>query len=192
MVCASLALGLVHFNTTPKVRSAAAGMAVQNLGPLANPRGKDLIRTLTSQRVSTLGLNGGAVEDWPESASRYWKNWDRRSAYVLSQRLQRYADGVEGRRVAVFIPGTAKFWEVAKVREPRSTVFWVQGATGLPLYRGKLHRGKKLQQGFTGRGISDFSSEAAALISDEANVFCWDRFKGYQIISIDLKLIKSC
>lgn len=192
VVCASLALGLVHFKTTPKVRSAAAGMAVQNLGPLANQRGKDLIRTLTSQRVSTLGMNGGAVEDWPESASRYWKNWDQRSAYVLSQRLQRYADGVEGRRVAVFIPGTAKFWEVAKVREPRSTLFWVQGATGLPLYRGKLHRGKKLQKGFTGRGISDFSSEAAALISDEANVFCWDRFKGYQIISIDLKLIKSC
>lgn len=192
LVCAGLALGLVHFNTTPYVRSAAMSSAVKNLGTLANPRGKDLIRTLTSQRVSTLGLGGEAAGDWPKGASQYWKTWNQQPAYVLSQRLQQYADQVEGRRVAVFIPGSSDYWEAAKVRDPRATMFWVQGATGLPLYRGKLHRGKKLNKGYKGRGISDFSSEAAALISNESNVFCWDRFKGYQIVSIDLKLIKSC
>ena len=189
---ALVALLTVHSSVTKEIRGQAVRTAVLAVGGISNQRGRQLIRRLTAGRVATLAA-GNRRADWPPNVQGFWSSWEQRGDYRFAQRLKAFADTVDGGKVALFLPATSPYWQAAKQSsEPSSRMFWVQGAAGIVLYRGKLHPRGSLSQSFVGRGISDFGNESAALISDPDNVFCWDRFKGFTIINAKLEILLEC
>ena len=191
LVFVGLLLLIVHVQTTPKVRAMAVSTVSSDIGRLTKKQGKAILGSLIAPRVSTLGF-GAPQPPGPPALARYWENWDQRPMYLKARSLQAFAQERGEKKIAVFIPRTNPFWELRPNAVGQNNMFWVQGATGLVLYRGKIERNADFNRGIVGRGISDFGGESAALISNSENVFCWSRFDGFTIIDFDLNVIAEC
>ena len=191
LVFAGLMLLIVHFKTTPEVRAMAVSTVSSDIGRLTTKQGKDILGSLTAPRVSTLGF-GAPQPTGPAALAQYWESWDQRPLYQKAQSLQAFSQEQGDKKIAVFIPRTNPFWQLRPNAEHQNKMFWVQAATGLVLYRGKMERKANFKNGIVGRGISDFGGESAALMSNSENVFCWSRFDGFTIIDFDLRVIAEC
>lgn len=162
-----------------------------DIGQLTTRQGKEILGSLTAPRVSTLGF-GAPQPTGPAALAQYWESWDQRPLYQRAQSLQNFAQEHGDKKIAVFIPRSNPFWKQRPNAEETNSMFWVQGSTGLVLYRGKIERNADFKSGIVGRGISDFGGESAALISNSESVFCWSRFDGFTIIDFDLNVITEC
>ena len=192
LIFAALMLLIVDVKTTPRVRAVALSTVSSNIGRLATPQGKAILRSITAPRVSTLGFSASQPKG-PATMARYWENWDQRPLYLKAQSLETFAQEHGDKKIAVFIPRTNPFWDLRpNASQQTNAMFWVQAATGLVLYRGKIERRTNFKGGLTGRGISDFGGESAALINNSENVFCWSRFDRFTIIDFDLRVIAEC
>ncbi|RPH15537.1 MAG: hypothetical protein CBC49_005130 [Alphaproteobacteria bacterium TMED89] len=191
LVFAGLTLSIVHFKTTPEVRAMAVMTVSSDIGQLTTRQGKEILGSLTAPRVSTLGF-GAPQPTGPAALAQYWESWDQRPLYQRAQSLQNFAQEHGDKKIAVFIPRSNPFWKQRPNAEETNSMFWVQGSTGLVLYRGKIERNADFKSGIVGRGISDFGGESAALISNSESVFCWSRFDGFTIIDFDLNVITEC
>ena len=159
------------------VQSAGAGRAVASLGRIANDQGRTLIGQLTWQRLGNLGL--GRAANWPVQANRYWEvAWEQQPVNLRAKEWRdaaaEAANDKEG-VAALFLPANDEYWQKFKTS---SAMFWVPGYVGVPLYRGLLNPTGKLPESdsfdaklaYSGRGISDYSLEAAGQLISEQNI----------------------